>query len=239
MEKKLEIGYSQTDYTGTWKLNDIFNQFAELATIHASSFGGWRRDFEDTYGWIISKMRVKIYQPARFGDEVTLKTWVSQGTHVVYPRHFEIYNSKNELIGEATSNWTLLDLVRRRIAMPKRVGLTFPSDLPEHGNIEIETDFSDEEGYTFVEKRQVRYGDLDVNGHMNNASYIAWMNDILGAEMFKDYFIADISVQYKKETAPNAWLSLEKKIEGDHFKVRGLDEDGQIHFVAEGLWKKY
>ena len=50
--------------------------------------------------------------------------------------------------------------------------------------------------------------------------------------------------QFKKRKLPailalNKIDLLEKKEEGDTFKVRGLDEEGQVHFMTEGLWKKY
>ena len=239
MEKTFELEHSQTDYQGYLKISKLFTEFAIIATDHAISFGGWDPKYKDNYGWIISKMRVKVNQPIRIGQNISLRTWVTKGTHVVYPRQFEVLNENGEVVIEATSNWTLLDLIRRRIAMPKRVGLNFPDDIPETGNVAIETDFDDEDGFEFVEKRQVRYGDIDVNGHLNNARYVEWMCDVLGYEAFKDQYICDLSVQFKKETAPGEWLILEKKEENDAFKVRGLDEAGQVHFMAEGLWKKF
>ena len=238
MESNVYLEHSQTDYKGNWKLSDLFTQFAIIATNHAISFGGWKSSYKDSYGWIVSKMRVKVYRNVKMEEEVTIRTWVTKGTHVVYPRQFEVYDKKGNLVIEATSNWTLLDLIKRRIAMPKRVGLSFPEDIPEKGNVNIETNFDDEDGFIFFEKRQVRYGDIDVNKHLNNARYIEWMCDVLGFEKFNDYLISDISVQFKKETAPGDWLVLEKKEEEDSFKVRFIDEEGQIHFVAEGLWKK-
>lgn len=241
MESKIYLEHAQTDYKGNWKLSDLFTQFAIVATNHAISFGGWHSSYKDNYGWIVSKMRVKVLRMAKIEEEVTIKTWVTKGTHVVYPRQFEVYDQEGNLIIEATSNWTLLDLVKRRIAMPKRVGLTFPDDIPEKGNVNIETDFDDEEGFEFVEKRQVRYGDIDVNKHFNNARYIEWMCDTLGFASFNDSFISDISVQFKKETAPGDFLLIEKKETETEtgFKVRFIDEEGLVHFMAEGLWKKY
>ena len=100
------------------------------------------------------------------------------------------------------------------------------------------TDFSDEQGYTFIENRQVRYSDVDTNRHLNNARYIEWVCDILGSERFKQHYIADLSVYFKKETAPNEVLSLEMKEDGDCFYVRGL-KDGELHFAVEGQWQKY
>ena len=239
MERKIMLNHTKTDFLGHWKLSDMFTEFANVATSHALSFGGWDTKYKDQYGWVVAKMRVKVHQPIVIDEEVTLRTWITMGSAVVHPRQYEVVNNKGEVVVEATSDWTLLDLVKRRIALPKRVGLTFPEEICKDGHIKIETKFNDEEGYAFVEKRQVRYGDIDVNGHLNNAKYIEWMCDCLGYDIFKEYFIKDVSIQFKKETGPSEWLVLEKKIENDTFKVRGIDESGDIHFVVEGLLKTY
>ena len=239
MERNMKLGHTQTDFLGNWKLSDMFTEFANIATAHALSFGGWDTQYKDQYGWIIAKMRVKVHQPIRFDEEVTLRTWITMGSAVVHPRQYEVVDSDGNVLVEATSNWTLIDLVRRRISIPKRVGLTFPEEICKPGSIEIETNFDDEEGYEFVEKRQVRYGDLDVNGHLNNAKYIEWVCDCIGYDVFKEYFVEDISIQFKKETGPNEVLVLEKYCNENIVKVRGLNEDGSIHFIAEGLLKKY
>ena len=239
MDEKIKVNHSQTDFLGNWKLSDMFTEFANLATAHATSFGGWDPKYIDQYGWVIAKMRVKVHQPIHMDDEVVVRTWITQGSAVVHPRQYAVLNSAGEVIVEATSQWTLIDLVRRRIAIPKRVGLTFPEEICKPGSIEIETNFDDEVGYEFAEKRQVRYGDLDVNGHLNNAKYIEWVCDCIGYDVFKEYFVEDISIQFKKETGPNEVLVLEKYCNENIVKVRGLNEDGSIHFIAEGLLKKY
>ncbi len=239
MEQIIYLTYSHTDYNQHWKLADMFTIFSEMAVVHAESFGGWRKELGQTHGWIISKMRIQLYSQANYLENVTVKTWISQGTNVIFPRSFEVRGEDGRLIAVATSNWSLIDLVKRRIAFPKRVNLLFPIEIMQDAPLQIETNFDDENDYTFVERRQVRYGDIDINGHLNNARYVEWACDVLGYDSFKDKNIGDLSIQFKKETAPNEWLNLEKKCDGDLFKVRGLDDQGEIHFICEGVWKKF
>ena len=47
MDKKMKIGYTQTDFLGNWKLSDMFTEFANIATTHALSFGGWDTQYKD------------------------------------------------------------------------------------------------------------------------------------------------------------------------------------------------
>ena len=75
--------------------------------------------------------------------------------------------------------------------------------------------------------------------YIEKSEYIKKINDASALTPPGNHYIADLSIQFKKETAPGEWLILEKKADGDGFKVCGVDEDGQVHFMAEGLWKKY
>ena len=73
MEKTFELEHSQTDYKGNLKMSELFTEFALIATDHAISFGGWDPKYKDSHGGIISKMRVKVKQPVRIGENITLK----------------------------------------------------------------------------------------------------------------------------------------------------------------------
>ncbi len=236
--QKITLGYQHFDFSGHWKLADMFKQLSDLATTHAQKLGVYRLDMAQNYGWVVSKIRLRILKPLKNEDTLSMVTWASEGSRVIFPRYYQIKDSLGNLCAEGVGLWTLLDLQKRRIAMPSRAGIIFPENLPEPLEIKVATDFSDEQGYTFIENRQVRYSDVDTNQHLNNARYIEWVCDILDSERFKQHYIADLSVYFKKETAPNEVLSLEMKEDGDWFYVRGL-KDGELHFAVEGQWQKY
>lgn len=237
-ETALNISYQQTDFTGHWKLSDLFSKLSDIATTHAEMINVWRPEMLGSMGWIVSKVRIRILHPIKFEENIKIKTWAGEGTRVIFPRYFAITNGQNKRCIEAVSLWTLLDLKQRRILMPSRVGITFPTDLNLEKPVEIETDFSDDSGYQSVLERKVVYSDIDTNQHMNNARYIEWILDLLAVEKFEEGYICDFSIYFKKETAPNQIMRLELKEEEEAFYVRGY-VDEQLHFVAEGLWKKY
>lgn len=231
------LDYQKLDYAGHWRLSDLFSELANVATTHAEMIGVWHPQLLGEYGWVVSKMRIRILKPLGFGTKGTIKTWPGHGSRVVYPRYFEIMDENGDVCIEAVNHWTLLDLKHRRITMPSRIGLAFPDNLKEEKPLQIETDFSEEDGFSFIEKRQVRYSDVDMNQHFNNARYIEWVCDVLDEKKFATHFINDLSIYFKKETAPNSALTLEKKEVGDRFIVLGK-QNGEVHFVAEGTWQR-
>lgn len=230
------LDYQKLDYAGNWRLSDLFSELSDVATTHAQMIGVWNPQLLGEYGWVVSKMRIRILKPLGFGAKGIIKTWPGYGTRVVYPRYFQIMDENDDIYIEAVNHWTLLDLKQRRITMPSRIGLSFPTALKDEKPLSIETDFSDEDGFVFVEKRQVRYSDVDMNQHFNNARYMEWVCDALDEKKFADHFINDLSIYFKKETAPNSVLIIEKKEVGERFVIRGA-QDGEVHFVAEGTWQ--
>lgn len=238
MSKALVLDYQQLDYSGHWKLSHLFSHFSDLATVHAEKMQVWHPEMIQNYGWVVSKMRIRIHRPLHYEDAVTIKTWPGKSSRVIFPRYFTVTDQQGMRCVEACSYWTLLDLKKRRITMPSRAGIVFPENINEEIPLTIERDFSTDGDFRFVEQRSVCYSDVDTNQHMNNARYIEWVCDALDYERFKDHFITDLSIYFKKETAPGAILTIEKKEEQDYFAVLGRIED-EVHFVVEGQWKKY
>lgn len=236
--KKLTLGYQQVDFAGHWRLADLFKELSDVATLHAEKLGVWQPQMMDRYGWVVSKMHLRIFRPLKFEEDIQLTTWPSKGSRVIFPRYYQAHDKMGELCVEAVSLWTLLDLKQRRIVMPSRVGIVFPDDLAAPLTMDIETDFEEAADDVFVEERQVRYEDIDTNQHFNNARYIAWVCDLLDIERFKTHYIEDLAIYFKKETAPLEKIQLRLKEEGDRFFVRGLCQD-EVRFLVEGQWKRY
>ena len=79
------------------------------------------------------------------------------------------------------------------------------------------------------------YSDFDVNGHVNNTKYIAWLCDALGLEAFDGAYIGDLVAGYEKEIRGHAPLKLTLAREGDSFSFQIASEAGEKHFVAGGM----
>ena len=86
-----------------------------------------------------------------------------------------------------------------------------------------------------VFSRTPMYSDFDVNGHVNNTKYIAWLCDALGLEAFDGAYIGDLVAGYEKEIRGHAPLKLTLAREGDSFSFQIASEAGEKHFVAGGM----
>lgn len=236
-KKEKTITYQEVDFTGNWRMAEILKACSDLATEHAEVIGVWKPEMIGSYGWILAKMALELSQPIQFEQNVTMMTWPGTASKVIYPRYYKILAEDGKTLMKASSVWTMLDLKRRRIIMPSRAGVVFPTDIDEETCLAL-PDFSvDVTSLHKVMSRKVLYSDLDTNQHMNNARYIEWTSDLLDLERFREGYIASLAINFKKEAAPLTIMDLYYQEHEDVFEVVGKDEN-QVYFEVQGKWRK-
>lgn len=229
--KHIEV--SEVDYMGKYRMDQLFNCFAEIATVNAIKLGLWSQDMMQSYGWVVAKQSLHLDEPIQCGDHIEISTLPGKPTFVSFPRYYFI-QKEGRTIGYCSSIWTLIDLRRRRIVSLKREGIQIPKIdhdvvLAEPKSIEMNIPM------TYVTTRKVCYSDVDTNQHMNNTRYIQWALDIIDYSIHQDYDMCDITVQYKKEIPPLTEVQLYLGKDGLRYIVEGKDQDNEF-FALEILF---
>ena len=133
--------------------------------------------------WMLTRMRVLFSGWPSLGDALTVRTWPSgvRGRAVAC-RDYEGRNRAGALLVRATSDWVLVDLARQRIARltPEILALA-PAETPRVALPEAEPLPNDWTPRWHV-ALPVRRADLDVNRHVNNVHYVAWLSEPLPAD---------------------------------------------------------
>ena len=128
-------------------------------------------------------------------------------------RHFRIYGSGGDVIGEATSLWSMIDITTRR-----------PVDLREKTNL---SSFIEEgEAVSIAKPRKVAepgaeastvrthtvaYSDIDMNRHANSMKYLQWVLDTYPLERFEAGRIARCDINYSHEVRYGEKISAVKE----------------------------
>ena len=227
--KKVEI--CEADYANHYKVYHMFTTFAELATENGAKVGLWNEQMKGKYGWVIAKQTLTINEPIRVDDIIEYSTIINNGSSAIFPRYYFIKRDGKE-VANCSAIWTLIDLEKRRIVMPGRVGLTVPvvqHDLKLDAPKNIEYD----EELKHVMTRQVLYSDVDLNRHMNNARYIDWALDLIDLGIHKDHFISEVTIHYKKEILPLANVELYMGQNDYGYVVEGRNKNNEVHFIIE------
>ncbi|MFV0394811.1 MAG: acyl-[acyl-carrier-protein] thioesterase [Coprobacillaceae bacterium] len=236
---KKKITYQESDFTGQYRLANLFSTLSDLATLNALQVNIWKEELQLQYGWILTKQTMKLNRPIEINEEIKFSTRAGKSSRIQFTRLYDFYDSENKSIGGVYSTWTFIDIHKRRIVRPDKVGIVIP-EVEEHqhavdGYQEIESDIP----MLCKAKREVVYSDIDVNQHMNNYRYIEWSMDVIDYKIFETHYISEVSMAFKKEMAPGTKAKVLYGEKDNYFKVRIVSENEEIvYFEIGGYFKE-
>lgn len=174
--------------------------------------------------FLLTSVAVAIRSLPHTGETIRVETWFSGYSGVQYVRDMRITAPDGSLCAELESLWTTVDPQSHRIIRPS--ALPFPEAIPTgEGGVgaaaerHILRDAGDPD-LLDAGLREVRWSDIDCNGHMNNAVY---------ADLICDYYpgglgsrrLSDFSISFLGEAEP-----------GDTIRIRTAEKPGGKTFFA-------
>lgn len=177
----------------------LLHYFEDIAYLNAESYGfGHSATIEKNLYWFVVKYHLKFDSLPKAWEKIKIKTWPRKNGGIQCLRDFEIYSEDCSKIGAASSAWVLVDIDTKRPVNPFKV-----LDFPQLGEQKaFETNFPKiqcVEQVDFEKVFDIRFDDLDINRHVNNANYIAWAGETLPYDFRVSHCLSEIEIQYKKE----------------------------------------
>ena len=128
--------------------------------------------------WVLTRLALEVRGPLpRWAEDYSVETWHRGIERSFGVRDFEVATDEGGVVAVATSSWLVIDRESRR---PVRLR-DFPTDAPGASDRSVLAQsapripkFTWTDDGPFV---PVRYGDLDVNRHVNSMTYIRWILD--------------------------------------------------------------
>jgi medium-chain acyl-[acyl-carrier-protein] hydrolase len=187
------------DHQKRLSLAGLLNMLQDAAWMHAKA-RGW--GFEDLIRkgtiWVLARQKVVMCDWPKWEDNVSIRTWGRDANGVTAVREFAILVGDRK-IGECTTTWLVLDWNTRK---PQRLDrVDFALICPNEGLLEISAERiplrNDLQRLATVD---VRIGDLDVNGHVNNTRYAQWIIDTMDLDELGRSRITGYEVNFLAET---------------------------------------
>lgn len=225
--KDFEIRSYQVHPSGKLSLTSLADLFQEIAWLHADSADFGRNLTAQNQSWILSRIDIQCKNLPSWGDSILVYT-TGRGVDKLFAfREFLVTNPAGEVLASAMSSWVLMNMQSRRLLRPEQVlpaALFDPLEKPETqpDKIRLAGDL------ICTEKLKVRYSDLDLNNHVNNASYIRWVENILCEnECSQPNFL----INYQAECVLGDVLEISLWKNKAEFIVQGL-VNGKAVFIA-------
>ena len=216
-ETTTKVRAFDVDANDRLKVNTILDYFQDAASNDAERLNfGYSNFVPMGLTWVLSWAKFEFINYPKFMDEIKIQTWGKKQFKLYSMRDYLMYNSKDEIMCKGTSAWLLLDSKSLR---PKILNQLYPDlkmletkdalpDLPEKIIPKAQTEI--------VYSTQIRFSDIDLNQHANNASYIRLMLDCFDQEFHKAHTIKSLIVSFNSESKYGHQIQLSKGIEKDN-----------------------
>lgn len=177
---RFSVRYGEIGENGLATLSSLGNWLQEAAGLSADTLGFGEDDLLP-YGvtWILTRLVLRIDRLPRAGETLCVHTWPSSADKLAY-RGYEVFDAEGNLIVSGGSSWTVMNLADRSMTtVPEDIAKRFPATprpcdafacrvIPRIKGENVSSCLL-----------RVRRDDLDINGHVNNTRYLAWLMETL------------------------------------------------------------
>jgi len=227
-EKQFEVLSFQIDPNGLLRWGALGDLMQEIAWKHADSKDFGQNLFNQGFHWVLSRMSIQVRKLPSWGDVITVKT-AGRGINKLFAlREFLVEDASGIPLATAMSAWLLLDSTSKR---PKRPNDILPSELfPPQAEAELLPERLTvptirHKGPDFL----VLPSDLDMNNHVNNVSYIRWVEDFCTGTNIQ---FTELEINYMAEARLNETVNIYVGKEADKRIILMGSIDEKPVFVA-------
>ncbi len=208
-KKKYSVYSYEVDTNANAPVTAIANYIQDIAAKHAEVLGwGFEEMLNKNQYWVLYRLRIEMSRYPIWREEIMVETWPSGIDRLFANRDFRIMDSKNEVIGNATSNWLIIDRSNRRPQNPRSLHDTLPGlKISPDGKSVVKLP-PVEHGKTGTSYR-VKYSDLDQNNHVNSVKYIQWITDSYPEDFCAKNRIVNFEINYLSESSIGDKIEIE------------------------------
>lgn len=199
-QKEITVMEYECDVQRRIKLSGIMHHAQQMGSDHlATKHVDYRQMYADGMVFVVNKMKITVNRRPEFQERLLLTTIPKEPKGVQFIRDTLFETLDGERLVEVSISWALINPETRRILRPSafdRYGFRFN---PNDGETVTGYKLRQPEGIHIIHHRQVRYSDLDYNGHVNNSVYADMVCDMLPIDQVGEREIAGFGIIYHKE----------------------------------------
>ena len=190
------------DFTGHLTLSVLGNEMLNCADAHSESRGfGIAELNENHYTWVLSRLAIEMKRMPRQYERYKIITWVENVYRLFTDRNFEVVAESGEVLGYARSIWAMINVETRKpadlLTLHEGKINDYISDRPCPISRPSRVKVSAPEP---VRSLEMRYSDIDINGHVNSVKYIEHILDLFPVDMFQGKHLKRFEIAYIMES---------------------------------------
>lgn len=237
----MKSGYQETiellsrgcDLSGRWKPSEIFLVMQELGGRDSQNLGWGDEELRSRdLAFVLTRNELHMKRYPVMGQKVVCHTWATAPMKSLFPRYFLFTTEEGDVLGTASSLWALMSLKTRHMMPAQTLSMDIEApDMPVPMALPARAQLIEQETERLVHRPS--YEEIDVNGHVNNTRYVAWICDALGVDAQRNHSIATLTINYVHEILPGEEITLHMQLKGDTFCMSG-EVNGMSSFLLSG-----
>jgi len=213
-------GYD-VDHNCQITISKLLSMMHETAWSHVTYLKrGWKELQDEGLFWAIAKLHLKINRLPKWNDKIRIDTWAKERETVMFLRDYEVFDETGARLCSAISEWMLVDYRLNKIVRLEKLhtNLDYPKDrIAFEGRVPRLSRLDFPENPDF---HTAVLSDMDMNQHVNNASYVRWVIDKFPYNFYNQHQIKELVINYINQLKS-----------GDKYCI-AMQETGSLHFNA-------
>ena len=166
------------------------------------------------FTWVLSRFAMEIFKYPKMYSTIKIDTWIEDIGAIVSTRNFRVYDESGEVIAQATSYWSMINLQTRRPVNLLDSPFKDAPINPEKNDMSRPAKILEIKGEKASETT-VKCSDIDFNIHTNSARYVKWQIDTYSLDDFKDRQIKRFDINYLQEALYGETIEVFKEERGN------------------------
>ena len=225
------VSYSEVDSFYKLRLDYIFSHFQSIADLHSKEMGtdGEALLQKSNVFWVLTKMKLKILELPKSGNDLIVETWPLKAKGVRFDRDFKLSN-KDKIFVMGSSEWCTLDYTTQKLRRVDSVAyphdMQFREDRSGVGELirakesVCDTDLHHTYRSSFV--------DIDTNKHTNNVAYLRMILNCFSPDEFEAIKIDEFQINFLSQTFYGDEIKIYKKKTDYGFYIEGKCNENAV-----------
>ncbi len=236
-EKIFNVKYCEVDFKDELKPSVTLSYLEEVACSSADELG-FGYDYVKPRGlaFMVTNVCCEFMRPVRLGENVTVRTWPTPPSYVVFGREYEIYAENGELLTRASSRWCAVDLKSGKLVQSKAFDNQDYSTYNANRALEVSRwkipVFAMEEGELRF-SITIANSEYDHNMHVNNTRYADYCFNVFTVAELAQRGVKRFAISYVKQCREGDVLRFFRRSVDGIWYVQGYNGENELVVQAE------
>ena len=199
-QESFTVRSGEVDFQDHLKLNSLFHHMQEAAALHATHMQvGFSQLAEKGLYWVLSRVRLEMDYFPSHGETIHLTTWPKRAHKLFSLRDFLFTGEGDTPYGRATTAWVLVSIKKKRPTRLTDLDVEIPYLSEKEGIVAVPEKMPPPKSTIYRHSQVVRYSDIDLHRHVNNARYVEMVSDCFSPDDYERLQVRSLELHFLSE----------------------------------------